>query len=133
MLAGSARVPAGAVGVRAVSGPDSAQLAELYSAAVALVHPALHEGFGLTTLEAMRLGVPVIAAPSAAVREVCGDAALYAEAGDPGAFATAMQELAASPALQTQLRERGRVRAGKFSWANSARAHLDAYSVALRR
>jgi glycosyltransferase involved in cell wall biosynthesis len=133
VLAGSAPAPPGMDGVRAVMRPSADQLGALYGEAEALVHPALHEGFGLTTLEAMRLGVPVIAAPSAAVREVCGDAARYAEARDPEAFAEAMRELAGSPELRLRLRDRGRERAATFSWARSARAHLAAYSLAVRK
>jgi glycosyltransferase involved in cell wall biosynthesis len=131
VLAGSAE--GGVPGVRAVFRPDSARLAELYSGAVALVHPSLHEGFGLTPLEAMRLGVPVIAAPSAGVREVCGDDALYADPNDPSAFAAAMRDLASSERLRADLAARGHARADGFSWARCARAHVAAYSLALQR
>ena len=118
-------------GVRAVHRPGSAELSSLYRGAVALVHPALHEGFGLTPLEAMRLGVPVLAAPSDGVREVCGDVARYADARDPAAFAAAMTELAANDLLRAELGARGRVRSEEFSWAACARAHVAAYSQAL--
>ena len=43
------------------------------------MHPSRHEGFGLTVLEAMAAGVPVVAVASAGVREVGGDAALLVE------------------------------------------------------
>jgi glycosyltransferase involved in cell wall biosynthesis len=130
VLAGSASVLAD--GVRIVRGPDERALAELYRGAAALVHPALHEGFGLTPLEAMRLGTPVIAAASPAVVEVCGDAARYCAADDGEAFAAAIAELARDPSARAVLRERGIARAANFSWAKCARAHLDAYSCALR-
>jgi glycosyltransferase involved in cell wall biosynthesis len=42
-----------------------------------------------------------------------------------------MAELAATPALRRELRERGRRRAAEFTWAASARAHVAAYSLAL--
>ena len=47
------------------------------------MHPSLHEGFGLTPLEAMTTGTPVIAARSPGVTEVCGEAVLYADPRDP--------------------------------------------------
>jgi glycosyltransferase involved in cell wall biosynthesis len=132
VLAGSAGGN-GARGVRVVKQPDGAALAELYGAAAALVHPALHEGFGLTPLEAMRLGVPVIAARSAGVLEVCGEAAVYADARDPAAFASAMVALAGSAGDRRRLSALGLARAAEFSWAMCARAHVDAYSLALGR
>lgn len=131
VLAGTATAPASSVGVRTVRAPDAAALAELYRGAAALVHPALHEGFGLTPLEAMRLGTPVIAATSPGIVEVCGDAARYCDARDAGSFAVAIAQLAADPALRATLRERGLARAAQFSWVRCARAHVDAYSLAL--
>ena len=75
------------------AGPDPIELAELYADAVALVHPSLYEGFGLTPLEAMGLGAPVIAAHAPGTVETCGDAARYADPHDPEAFAAAMLDV----------------------------------------
>jgi glycosyltransferase involved in cell wall biosynthesis len=129
VLAGSAT--ASQPGVECEPGPDRRRLGELYRTAAALVHPALHEGFGLTPLEAMRLGTPVLAAPVAGVVDVCGSAARYAAASDAQAFAAAMAALGGDPQLRAALRERGVRRAADFSWATCARAHADAYSLAL--
>jgi glycosyltransferase involved in cell wall biosynthesis len=129
VLAGSA--VAHAPGVRVEHQPDARRLAELFAGAAALVHPALYEGFGLTVLEAMRAGVPVIASRS--VEELCAAAARYADAHEPEAFARAMEEIAARPALRAELWQRGRRRAAEFSWEASARAHVAAYSLALER
>jgi glycosyltransferase involved in cell wall biosynthesis len=104
------------------------RLAELYAGAAALVHPSLYEGFGMTLLEAMCTGVPVIAARAPAAVEVCGDAALWCEPRSVEQFADAMAMIGdgAEPAA------RGRARVAGFSWAASARAHVAAYSLALR-
>ncbi len=126
--AASARID----GVRLEPRPSATRLAELYRGAAALIHPSLHEGFGLTLLEAMRSGTPVLAARSPGITEVCVDAVRYADPRDPSAFASAMAELALDPALRGELAERGRRRAAEFSWAECARAHVDAYSLALR-
>src|SRR4051794_34625748 len=66
VLAGSASARADAPRVIGVTDPDAATLAELHAHAVALVHPSRDEGFGLTVLEAMSIGTPVIAARNAA-------------------------------------------------------------------
>jgi glycosyltransferase involved in cell wall biosynthesis len=129
VLAGS--VDSSVDGVRVERTPDAARLAQLYAGAVALVHASLYEGFGLTPLEAMGAGTPVIAARVAGVTEVCGDAARFAEPGDAASFADAMSQIAADPAAQMQLAESGRRRAAEFSWAASARAHAEAYSLAV--
>jgi len=49
----------------------------IYNSATCLIFPSIYEGFGLPPLEAMVYGCPVIASNSAAIPEVCGDAALY--------------------------------------------------------
>ena len=109
--------------------PD--RLAELFAGAVALVHPALHEGFGLTLAEALRAGVPVVAGRAPGVVETAGDAALYADPRDPDDLAAALARIAADPDLRARLAERGRQRADGWSWSQSARAHMRAYTLAL--
>jgi glycosyltransferase involved in cell wall biosynthesis len=129
VLAGS--VATHAPGVKTVAGPSAALLGELYRQAAALVHPSLYEGFGLTPVEAMALGTPVLAARSPGILEICADAVRYADARDPRSFALGMAELAADPGLRDELSKRGRRRAERFSWAACARAHAEAYSLAL--
>lgn len=114
-------------GVRCEPRPD---LAALLGGAAALVHPSLHEGFGLTPLEAMHAGVPVVAARSAGVVETCAGAVLYVDPYDAGALAHELARVAAEPALRAQLAARGRDRAAAFSWRASARAHIEAYTLA---
>jgi len=118
-------------GVRGEPDPTAEELARLYAGAAALVHTSLYEGFGMTPLEAMSTGTPVIAAGVPGVTEVCGEAARYCQPGAAVSFATAMLELAASPALALELSDRGRRQAAQFTWAASARAHVAAYSLAL--
>lgn len=120
----------GAPGVEIVDRPDADELGDLYANAIALVHPSLHEGFGLTALEAMGAGVPVLAARSPGLAETCGDAAEYFDPYDPESLADALDRVAHDEALRRDLSERGRRRAASFSWARSARLHLDAYTLA---
>jgi glycosyltransferase involved in cell wall biosynthesis len=129
VLAGSAE--ADMPGVEVVRRPDPARLAELYAGALALVHPACLEGFGLTPLEALRAGVPVVAARAAAVEEVCGDAAMYVDPDSPDDLAAQLNRLQDDDDLRARLAEAGPIRAARFTWQHSAGAHVRAYTLAM--
>ena len=101
------------------------ELAELYRGAAALALPSRFEGFGLPVLEAMACGTPVIAAAEPALREVGGDAAIYAEGGD---FASAARRALADGA---RLSAAGIERAKLFSWAETARLTAAVYREVL--
>lgn len=88
-------------------------LADHYRAAQIFVSASLHEGFGAPLLEAMSLGLPVVAVDSSAVGETVGDAGLLVSANDPLATATAVSLAGAEP-LRTQLLERGQQRVRFF-------------------
>jgi glycosyltransferase involved in cell wall biosynthesis len=127
VLAGAAAALASGSGVTGVPNPDASQLADLHARALALVHPSRDEGFGLTLLEAMSVGTPVIAVRNAAVEELAGEAALIV---DDFALAEAMQRLERDPRLQQMMGVAGTRRAAEFSWERSARAHIEAYTLA---
>jgi glycosyltransferase involved in cell wall biosynthesis len=131
ILAGDVEDP-GQPGVSVEHIVDTERLAELYAGAVALVHPALYEGFGLTVLEAMVAGAPVIAAACEAALEVGGDALAAYRPGDPQALAQTLSQVAGDPAEQARLAAEGRTQAARFSWAQCARAHASAYSLAVK-
>jgi glycosyltransferase involved in cell wall biosynthesis len=100
----------------------------LYSGAKALVNPTLHETFGLTNLEAMACGCPVVTSDRFAVPEIVGDGALLvSEPHRPDAVALATNELLTDSAEQTALAQRGRERASEFSWERTAEGVLEVY------
>lgn len=127
VLAGVAAGAAGGPGVQARPAPTAAELMELMRGAVALVHSSLHEGFGLSLLEAMTLGVPVVAVRNEGTEELCGDGALLVE---PAGLAAAIGRVTADGELRESLSRRGRERAAGFSWRSSAADHARAYSLA---
>jgi len=106
---------------------SSEELLWLYNAAQLLVHPALYEGFGLTPLEAMACGTPVIVSNVSSLPEVVGDAALLVDPKDAEGFAVAMWRVLRDPALRQELRQKGLCRAKKFSWEKTARETLALY------
>ncbi|MGH7334339.1 MAG: glycosyltransferase family 4 protein [Candidatus Rokuibacteriota bacterium] len=97
-------------------------LARLYRQARMLVLPSLYEGFGLTALESMACGTPVIASNVSSLPEVVGEAALLVEPTDVEAIAAAMTRLFNDDALVKELATRGPTQAARFSWQKAAGA-----------
>jgi glycosyltransferase involved in cell wall biosynthesis len=104
---------------------DKPALAGLYRRAACLVCPSRYEGFGLPALEAMACGTPVVAYPDAALREVAGDAAVFAE---PDGLVDGIR---AALADRERLVAAGLERARRFSWDETARLTLEAYRAVL--
>ncbi len=103
----------------------------LYQAALGYVTPSMYEGFGLTPLEAMTCGVPVIAADRTSLPEVVGDAGLLVEP-EVDALAAAIVRIVTDAPLRGELARRGRVRSAQFSWDRTAALTVDAYREALK-
>ena len=95
-------------------------LPALYSGAAAFVYPSLYEGFGLTVLEAMACGTPVICSSTTSLPEVAGDAAILIDPNDVAAIGQAIQNLLTDESLRSSLRARGLARAGQFTWDRAA-------------
>jgi glycosyltransferase involved in cell wall biosynthesis len=98
------------------------ELPALYRGARMLLLPSLYEGFGLTALEAMACGAPVVTSNVSSLPEVVGDASLLIEPDDTRSIAEAMTQIMEDDRLANDVRERGLVRARLFSWEKTARA-----------
>lgn len=110
-----------------------AELKALYQAAACYVFPSRYEGYGLPAAEAMRCGCPVIAADIPALRETCGDAALYADPNSPATFANAAALLLQDEGLRAGLISKGLARTRHRTWAQAARCLLDIVERDLNR
>ena len=96
------------------------ELSQYYRRALCLVFPSFYEASPLPPIEAMAWGCPVIASPIAALRERCGDAALYCDPDDPADIAKGIQTLQRDPGKRSELRQKGFKQARRFSWRNCA-------------
>ncbi|MER5206894.1 glycosyltransferase [Streptomyces sp. NPDC002825] len=105
---------------------DREALADLQAAADVCLAPGPAETFGLSALEALACGTPVVVSSSSALPEVVGTAGASA-ADKPGAFADGVRGLLAAP--ETVRRRAARARAEVFSWDRAVTAFLDAHDA----
>jgi len=105
-------------------------LPALYSGATAFVYPSLYEGFGLTVLEAMACGTPVICSSTTSLPEVAGDAAVLVDPNHTAAISQAIQDLLVDETLRSSLRARGLARAQEFTWDRAAQQTWKVLSTA---
>lgn len=99
-------------------------LPKLYRDASAVVSTSLLEGFGLTALEGLASGVPVVATSGSAIEEIADGIAYLSPARDVGSYAEGIRlALWGDPAR----RERGLELAQRFTWRRTAELTLDGY------
>jgi len=96
---------------------SDADLRKLYRGASCVAVPSLHEGFGLTALEAMASGTPVVAANTGALPEITGGAAVLVDPLHPAAIADGIIRCIDERA---QLSAAGLARAKEFTWERCA-------------
>jgi glycosyltransferase involved in cell wall biosynthesis len=104
------------------------QLHALYAKATLFIFPSLFEGFGLTILEAMSSGCPVVTSNISSLPEVAGDAALLVDPTKIEEVASAMEAICKNDDLANELKQKGRERARQFSWKNCAKETLAIYN-----
>lgn len=112
---------------------DDREVAEILNEAVALVHPSFHEGFGLTVLEAMACGCPVIAAHTTSVPEVVGDAGILVKSQSVDEFTGAMRSIyynyITNREKYQELVRKSLEQAKRFSWEKTAKEVLGKFSI----
>ncbi len=96
-------------------------LPAVYASARVFAFPSRYEGFGIPILEAFSQGTPVIASDIPPSREVGGDAVLFFDASSIATASEILYNVIIDENLRSRLSERGKMRAGSFSWEQSAR------------
>lgn len=101
-----------------------------YRAADVLAFPSVKEGFGLAVLEAMSAGVPVVTSDLPVFREYLepGRDALLVPVGDVDGLASALLAILTDDLLRDRLAGAGHRLVQRFTWAESARRHLEVYA-----
>lgn len=102
----------------------------LLTAAAVLAYPSVYEGFGFPPLEAMAVGVPVVATAVGAIPEVTGDGALLVSPGDVDALAGGLSDVLAGGDTAGALITRGRARAEEFTWEKCGQGLVALYTDA---
>ena len=97
---------------------SSQVMREIIAASDVFCLPSEVEGFGITVVEAMACGVPVVVADIPPLREVVADgkAGLLARAGDPAMTATALQRVLTDKKLASTLVVEGKKRLAVYNW-----------------
>lgn len=93
----------------------------LYAHAACFVLPSHDEGFGLSALEAMACGTPVIVSNGGALPETVGEAGLVFDLSDPDGLPEALREYLGNSRLRSAMIKRGLERAKGFSWERTAK------------
>lgn len=104
----------------------------LYNLCELFVFPSWHEGFGLPVLEAMSVGVPVIASRTSSLPEVVGPEGELFDPRDRKSIADAITRVLSDSALQRRLASSGIARSKKFSWGQTAAETWKGVELAVR-
>lgn len=112
--------------------PDDDML-PLYKGSTAFTFVPFMEGFGLTPLEAMATGIPVMTSNCSSLPEVAGEAAILVDPNSIDEMAKGMRELAKDVELRKSLIRKGLKQVKKFSWEKTARQTLYIFEKVAKR
>lgn len=118
-------------GIVSIPYVEREELKALFKLSLALIHPSLYEGFGLTLLEAMAVGTPVIALSSGSIPEVVGNAAYLVTTGSCTEMSDAITRMERVPELRREHIRLGKERVRRFSWKETVKNTLSVYEQVL--
>jgi len=111
------------------------ELSQAFASADVFIMPSDTETLGLTVLESMASGVPVIGAKAGGVQDLIDDgkSGFLVESGDTQAFVERAMQLKHDPVLLRTLSENSRKEAERWSWdAAMTKLRDEQYAIALR-
>jgi glycosyltransferase involved in cell wall biosynthesis len=101
------------------------ELGQLYARASAFVFLSQYEGFGLTPLEALASGLPIVLLDTPVAREVYGEAAVYVPRPDPAPIADALHAMLFEPGQRDRILQAATGVLRRYSWTTFAEQVLD--------
>ncbi len=99
----------------------------LYNSSEIFISTSSYEGFGLSIIEAMACGIPVVVGNNSAVSEVAGDAGLFINNLDIDNISKAIIEIVSSKEKRKTLGQKVKLRADTYSWRKTAEETLKVY------
>lgn len=111
--------------------PDKAALVNIYNAVDLLVAPSTYEGFGITILEAMACGLPVVTSNTTSLPEVAGDAAILVDPLDVVKICKVVRRIYTDQKARQILINKGLERSKQFSWESTAEQIAQVYESVL--
>ncbi len=117
--------------IQYVGKPNQTHLMKLYNIADLLIAPSLHEGFGLTLVEAMACGTPVITSKVSAMPEVVGDSGVLIDPKKPNEIADAAYYLYDNRHEYQNLRQKSLSRVQLFNWEKNTKKVQKIYTDVL--
>jgi glycosyltransferase involved in cell wall biosynthesis len=113
--------------VRRIGWVEPSDRSDLLAGARVLAAPSVYEGFGYVPLEAMSMGVPVVATAVGSLPEVLGAAARLVPSGDPDALTAALGEVIDDDDVAADLSARGPIHVADYTWDACASALVELY------
>lgn len=112
---------------------SDADLIKAYSQAAVFFFPSLYEGFGLTPLEAMAAGTPLVCSNLSSMPEVVGDCGILVNPNNFQEAAIAIENILLNQELAQNLSNQARKRARLFTWEKTGQLTVEAYERVLLR
>ena len=120
--------------IRLVGATGGERKWDLLASASVLVQPSRYETFGISPLEAMASGTPVVVSDLACLRELIPTSAgVFVARENPRALAGAINDLISDPDRRRNMGAAGPERARRYSWDTIAQAQADVYADVLER